>query len=159
MAVEDKYVNTDRAADKPGIPAKVAYAPMLCSVETEEIAAADDDGSVYRFFTVPMNLIPVQIDLLHDTIASGTDFDLGLYRSQLGAVIDKDVFADGLDLSSGSSKDGLTTVDATDRTKRIFEHAGDTTLTRLSEYDIALTGNTVGSGAGTVTLIMLWAQG
>lgn len=161
MAVENKYVNSDIVANKKAVAALVHGAELMCAIATFEVAAADDDGSVYRLFNVNPHYIPVAIWVTNDAITGGTDYDLGLYKPSVngvsGAVIGKDIFADGMNLSSAhlrtAALDGLVTVDAANSTKKIYEHAGDTLSTRELSYDIALTANTVGSGAGTVTVV------
>lgn len=168
MAVEDKYVNADLEAEKLAPSAFVAGDKTLVAVATEEIAAADDDGSVYRLFkSVPHNYIPVRIEIYNDAITAGTDYDLGFYQTTVGgvagAVVDKDALADGLDMSSaaakGSPKDGLVTVAIENVQKRVYELAGDTLDAKELNYDIALTANTVGSAAGTISAIAWFVQG
>lgn len=173
MAVEDKYVNSVNF-DASGNLLHLANA-INCSgskvgamFETVELAAADSDGSVYRFFKgVDANLIPLFIIPACDEITAGTVFDIGLYEPNLGVVVNAAVFASNLDFSSAKSfalatcLDGMAAVAIENRGKRIFEHAGHsvTAGTRLSSYDICVTGDTVGSAAGTVSLMMIYAIG
>lgn len=168
MAVENKYVNSNLASDKLDTPAIVKVGDSYVGVTTFETAAADDDGSIYRLFkNLDPELIPIRIKIGNDAITSGTDWDLGLYETlsdgQGGTVVDADVFVDGADLSSanasGSLLDGLSAVDVANRAKRLYEHGGHTIKTKRQGYDLALTANTVGSAAGTVTVIALFAQG
>ncbi len=159
MAVENKYVNTNIAAGKKS-EVIVAGADTVTLIETFEVAAADDDGSIYRVFKgLNPELVPQSIIVTNDAITSGTDYDIGFYEGlddNLGAVIDKDALADGLDLSSahieGAGLSGLVTVDVADVKKKIWELAGQTVTTKKKEYDIALTANTVGSAAGTISV-------
>lgn len=160
MAVEDKYVDSNVAGGKKANAYEFHGAPLNCAVASEELAAADDDGSVYRFFRLPANAVIVKLDVINDAITSGTDFDIGFYEPGAGgAEKDKDVLTDGDDLSSAGSQDGLQTVDAANRGKMVFEHAGDSESAKFAEYDLALTGNTVGSAAGTITMICYWVEG
>lgn len=161
MAVEDKYANTDIVSGKKGAPGRAAPSDLVWIFETIEVAAADTDASVYRFFkNLCPNLIPVSITVMCDAITSGTDYDLGFYKTNLGAVIDKDNLADGLDLSSASKVlDGLKDVVIENRGKRLYELAGHTDTTKLAGYDLALTANTVGSAAGTISILACFAQG
>lgn len=167
MAVEDKYVNADLEAGKHAPAVFTAGDKTLVAIATEEIAAADDDGSVYRLFkSVPHSWIPVRIEIYNDAITLGTDYDLGFYQTTVGgvagAVVDKDALADGLDMSSaaakGSPKDGLTTVAIDSVNKSIYELAGDTLDNKELNYDIALTANTVGTAAGTISAIAWFVQ-
>lgn len=156
MAVENKYVDADIVSGKK-TSAAFTGAQVIEMVATEEIAAADDDGSVYRFFKgVPANLIPVEITIACDAITGMTDCDLGLYLTNTGAVVDKDVLMDGQTLASALTRAsghqlGLQTVNIADAGKTLAELDAVSTDTPAS-YDIALTANTVGSAAGTVTI-------
>lgn len=157
MAVENKYVNTELAA---GVLADAAYAgPLKVIAQTFEVAAADDDGSVYRIARISDSDILLRATIMCDAITGGTDYDLGLYYTGTsGAVLDKDCFMDGQTLASATKTiDGLQTVDIANRTKEIWSLlAGITSQTRdeNNEWDIALTANTVGTAAGTVTVIL-----
>lgn len=157
MAVENKYVNAETAA---GVLADAAYAGTVKTViQTFEVAAADDDGSVYRLARISDSDVLLRATIMCDAITGGTDYDLGLYqKGTSGAVLDKDCFMDGQTLASASKVlDGLQTVGIENRTKEIWSLlAGITSQTRdeNNEYDIALTGNTVGTAAGTVTVIL-----
>ena len=164
MAVVDAYVDSDIAAGNehivPALEAGGAETKILW--QTFEIAAADDDGSKYRVFKdLPPGLIPIRIDIACDAITAGTVFDVGLYSPDLGAVIDADCFAANLDLSSASryAVDGLGAVAIENFNKRIFEHAGHTAATKLRSYDLVITGDTVGTAAGTVCVRMTCLQG
>ena len=160
MAVENKWVNAEVAAGKKGNAAKVAGGKLLCVAFKFEVAAADDDGSIYKLAKLPSNAIPVKCELFSDAITSGTDYDLGLYKES-GVVADKDIFADGLDPASGEAitapLNGLTNLGGADPVgnvgKKLWELLGLTQAQSAAEgaYDLAITANTVGSAAGTVS--------
>lgn len=161
MAVENKYVNTKTAAGKLAQAAQAAGQKLITMIQTFELAAADDDGSVYRLFKdVPSTLIPVGFEIAHDAITGGTDFDLGLYATDLGAEVDKDLLMDGQTLAVAATlvapKNGLSNVDLANIGKMLYELAGKTVANRPLGYDIALTANTVGSAAGTITVVSHW---
>lgn len=170
MAVVDKYVNTDTEAEKLITAALVSGAKTICMVQTFEIAADDDDGSVYRLFkNVPEKLIPTKIELYNDAMALASSYDLGLYESTVGGVdgtvIDKDVFLVAEDITAGNGRgspvNGLTAVDIANVLSTIADHAGDTTPDDITSkgYDIALTANTVGTAAGTISVVAWFVQG
>lgn len=161
MAVEDKYVEANVALGKKTSSAYNSGAQPQCIVGTFEVAAADSDGSVYRIAkALNPEMIPLSLTIMCDAITAGTDWDVGFYKTNLGAVVDKDNLADALDLSSASKTlDGLKDVNIDSRHKRLFELAGHTSSTKLSAYDLALTANTVGSAAGTVSFILWYVQG
>lgn len=162
MAVEDKYVNADTAAGKKAAAVYTNGVYEFTLIATEETAAADDDGSKYRLFkALPSNLIPVEISIVCDAITDGTDYDLGLYKTNLGAVVDKDVLMDGQTLATALTRAtghqlGLGAVNAADIGKTLAELSGETNPD--AAYDIVLTANTVGSAAGTISVIAKFAQ-
>lgn len=162
MAVEDKYVDSNVVAGKKALASASIGAKTVTMVKTFEIAAADDDGSVYRVFPdVPSSYIPVEITIACDAITSGTDYDLGLYKVNGGAVVDKDVLMDGQTLGSALTRAtgyqlGLANVNIANAEQTLGTLSAQTEVD--SAYDIALTGNTVGSGAGTVTIIATFIQ-
>ncbi len=164
MVVEDKYADSDREAGNTTNPAFTYGAQPAIGIATISVAVADDDLSVYRMFSdVPGEWIPTKIDIKNEALSGGTDYDLGLYRTNRGAVINKNIFADALDMSSAANdtpKNGLENItDLANLKKKIFEHAGHTTLTKLDGYDIALTANVVGAAAGEIVCIGYFIQG
>jgi hypothetical protein len=167
MAVEDKYTDAlitgstvTKLLSSLGQGAKLT---VLAGVAT--IAAADDDGSVYRLFkSVSGNLIPLYCVIGCDAITSGTSYDLGLYKTNLGVVVDKDAFMATQTMATAvlpgpsTGLNGLGAVAVANRGKTIWELAGHTVSNQLAEgYDIALTANTVGSAAGSVSVLMICA--
>lgn len=163
MAVENKYVDSDLAALKKGEAITTVGANLFAYVATLEVAAADDDGSVYRLFAnVPSNLVPLEITVATDGITGGTDYDLGIYKTTTsGAVIDKDVLMDGQTMASALTRAtghnlGLAAVNIADVRKTLAELSGQTDPDLA--YDIALTANTVGTAAGTISVYALFAQ-
>lgn len=169
MAVEDKYVDTTNITGNVVLKLQRAIAAqgaqLVVLQTTFEVAAADSDGSVYRVFkNVDPNLVPLFCAIGNDAITAGTDYGLGLYKPNLGVVINKDAFAANMDMSAAAAslnpktgKDGMAGVDIANCQKRIFEHAAHDITTRLSGYDIALTADTVGSAAGTISVLLVCA--
>lgn len=164
MAVEDKYVEARLVAGKLAKSSFASGENVVAIVATFETAAADDDGSVYRLFkSVPSSYIPFEINIATDGITGGTDWDLGLYKVGVGgAVVDKDVLMDGQTMASALTRAsghqlGLQTVNIADIGKTLGELSAQTTID--TSYDIALTANTVGSGAATITVTALFIQG
>jgi hypothetical protein len=164
MAVEDKYTDTNLAAGKISNAFVGQGQKVITLVGTEETAAADDDGSIYRFFkSVPSSYIPVQIDIMTDGITGGTDFELGLYEVGTGgAAVDIDVLMGTQDLSSALTRAtgqglGLAAVDIASVGSTLGTLSAQTNVD--AAYDIALTANTVGSGVGTISIIATFMQG
>lgn len=168
MSIVNKYVDADIVAERKATAAFSEGGKTVTMVVTFEVAAADDDGSVYRVAkAIDPHLIPVRYDILNDAITGMTDLELGLYETSKdgvdGPAIDIDVFLGSTDVSAGNARgselNGLTAVDVADVQKRIFELAGDTLTNLKLGYDIAFTANTVGSAAGTISILMEFVQG
>ncbi len=169
MTVQNKYTNSKIN----GTTLNQLLAPWEASAgngtfvasATFEVAAADDDGSIFRLFkNVSPNLIPIRIGVSCDAITGGTDWVLGLYKPELGAVLSANclmttqTLASAAPLGSGALN-GLKGLDVANVNQRIFEIAGHTISNKLDSYDIALTANTIGTAAGTVTVVMEFQQG
>ncbi len=171
---EDKYVNADLANDKLGNAALVNGARVVGMIATEEIVAADGDGSIYRFFkSISGTLIPIEMKVyVDDAVTEAIDTDIGLYDTNLGAVIDADCFADSLDLATAGGGlqggvdgvtetpcDGMASVDIADKTKKIYEHAGHDVNDAKAGYDICVTTNTDAAVGGTITIVATFLEG
>lgn len=168
MAVVNKYVNTNIADDKKATAAFSEGGRTFTIPVTFEVAAGDDDGSVYRLLrAVNPHLIPIKFEFLNDAITGATDYEVGLYEtttdSTTGVAIDIDVFMGTQDINGGNARgselNALSAVDVADVQKRIWELAGDAQKDIRIGYDIAVTANTVGSAAGTISLLMTFTQG
>lgn len=156
--------NRDASPRVPS-PAHLVRGPLFEAVGTVEIAAADDNGSVYRMARLRSSDRVSQLTVFSDAITGGSNFDLGLYRTadDGGAVVDADLFGSALDLTSGSVAGADFTFEsaATDIAKiekRLWELLGLSADPQV-DYDVALTGATVGSAAGTVSLRVRFTGG
>jgi hypothetical protein len=165
MAVENKYVSANVTAGKLENSAQSGIGNGFCAVATFEVAAADDDGSVYRVFKgVPSEYIPTKIWVFNDAITAGTVYTLGLYQTDLGPVVDADALSTTLDMSSaaaiGAPKNGLSALNIDQIGQPLWDlAAGVTNLTKKGSYDIAFTASTVGSAAGTISIVAWFTQG
>ena len=131
---------------------------LRASVATVEVAAADSDGSVYRFFRLPSGARIHKMMVFCDAITSGTSFDCGIYQTAAngGAVVDADAYASAVDLSSAITTGTNIQFEARNIDKiekRVWEDAG-LSADSYREYDICLTANTVGSAAGTISMLL-----
>lgn len=167
MAVEDKYVNANVAAGKKAIPALINGDEGKEAIAIVSVAAADDDGSIFRIFRVNAKMIVKDIIITNSAITAGTDYDVGVYDTldgpNAGSVKDKESLGAAVDVSSavaeGSGVTGLNAVALADMDNQLYLHAGDTETDHPGEYDIALTANTVGSAAGTIVVKATFVQG
>jgi len=157
MPIENKYTESAIVAGKlPSAFKSGGGGDTFTLAGVVAVAVADDDGSVYRVFkSVPANFVPINMTVQNTAITGGTAYEFGLYRENLGAVVDADALA-------------ATITMATARTVATSNNVGLTTLT-LGElktlavlsassnpdeaYDICLTATTVGSAAGTIAVI------
>ncbi len=152
--------NADATQPRIINPSYLAGGNLRMSVGKVEVAAADDDGSVYRMVRLPANAIIYRIEVLNDAITAGTGYDIGLYNTpdNGSTAINDDVFATTIDMSSARALplDAMFEVLDIDQVeKRLFELAG-LTADPMKEYDICFTADTVGSGAGTLAMRVVW---
>lgn len=140
-------------------------APLYLASEAVTVASGDDDGSVYRFFRVRSDVVIAMFEVFCDAITSGTDWDLGVYQTAAngGAVVEKDLFADGQSLATailtGTRIRFHDTANSPiqDHYMQLWQALGLSSDPQI-EYDICLTANTVGSADGDVVLYM-YTQG
>lgn len=160
MAVQD-YL--DNYKSSPGLGEKLepgrGPGDLQFVVGYATIAAADDDTSQYLLIKdLPSSFRPVKALIETDAITDGTDFDIGLYDSRTGDVVNVNLLVNAQTLASASKTlDGLSNVDLADlgALKSLAELLSLTPTTAKATYDVVLTGATVGSAAGDVRYL-LW---
>ena len=160
MAVENKYVthNASSAVVNVDIAARFMGGVKRVVPFSFEIAAADDDGSVYRFARVPITAIPVSLKLFSDAITSFTSAKFGIYKTQDldGSVISVDCLVAAVDINAGKAVFTEMLIpskfDQAYVGKSLGALAGiaDADMKKYGSVDVALTGTTVGSAAGTI---------
>jgi len=167
MAVENKLSTNITKAESPMgnklSSARINHGRLRESVGTLETAAADDDDSVFRFMPVHSSWRISEILLACDALTGSTSWDIGLYSVGAGAVVDSDLFASAVNISSGlaawtnqaleSGTAGIENVE-----KQIFELLGLTVDPNL-EYDMCMLANTIGSGVGTISMKIRYSDG
>lgn len=169
MAVRDAYVESNVSSGKITAAAQSRGAELRGFAITFETLAADDAGSKYRLIKgINPDAIILDLKAISDAVTGASDVDLGFYESLDdngggGAVISKDVLANGIDLSSAlthaTAKDGLVSVDPANLVKRVYELCGHTQTTKKRSYDLVLTINSEVSAAGTITVMGILLQG
>lgn len=161
MGVVTTYADSNLTSGDKQLSTKGGARPFILH-ETLEIAAADDDTSKYVVGLINGNDRPYNIRVSHDSITSGTDWDLGVYlwdaaSRSLGAVVDADLFADGLDLSTGADQVyalGAPNIDDLGKTVwDLLAAASITTNATEAQYALVWTANTIGSAAATITTL------
>jgi len=157
MTVQDYFANNAVNVGEKTEPGSGSH-EVIRGVGATAILVADDDGSTYLLLKdVPSSFVPVLSTLMCDAITGGTDYDIGVYDSETGIVVDKDLFVDGQTLAAASKVlDGLSAVDIADTgaLKSIAELLGLNPTTTKPRYDIVLTANTAGATAGDVVYIL-----
>lgn len=61
--------NADSTQPHTPVPAYLSGPALRCSIGTAEVAAADDNGSVYRMVRIPSGAVVVRIEVMNDSIA------------------------------------------------------------------------------------------
>lgn len=165
MAIEDKYNDQIETLVESGSAYPSVYSnggKTVTIVNSVEVAAADEDGSVYRVAkNLSPNMVIVSATIDHDSITAGVDFDFGIYKAgRGGAAKVKDVYANGVSLATAANGVSLlSSIDLANKYKTVGVLAGDTTgAYNVDGYDLALTGNTVGTVAGTIRVALVLAQ-
>jgi len=162
MAVENKWVDANVAAGKKGNPGNIGPGRDFSLAQTFEVAAADDDGSIYKLGIVGANMIPLKIDWNNDAIAGATSYDLGFY-TEAGVAVDANVLLAAKDINAGAAMgseiDGLAGLGVANIGKKVYELLGKTLTTKENAYVLAITANTVGTAAGTISVRATFIQG
>lgn len=133
-------------------------------VGTVEVLAADDNGSVFRLARVHSSWRISEIDVLNDAITSGATYDIGLYQTAEngGAAVDADCYATDVSFTTaraatGAVELGFEAKDVANIEKRVWEDAG-LSADPGRYYDLCLTGDAVGSGAGTISVRVRYVE-
>lgn len=159
----NKYVNTTLAAGGKVLPGAGGAGRLLVLSGTYEKTSSDNDASVLRLGKIPANARPLVTlsKLANDALTGATDIDVGLYKPMsggvAGAVVDKDCLSDGLNIAAGAALGSeirafqAVGIDEWNRTLKEIVEADGSITTYDEEYDVALTGNTFGTAAGTIS--------
>lgn len=164
MAVVDKYTDAVTQAGGRANALTSLASQASIGVAGVSIAAGDDDGSKYRIFNnVPVSMTLSQVLLMVTTgITAATDYDLGVYKvaADGGAVLDKDLFMDGQTLATAGILNGLSNVANANANMSIADlyFTANAANIGVSEVDIVLTANTVGTADGTLRVVALGAH-
>lgn len=133
-----------------------------------EIASGDDNASVYRVARLHSSWRLSEILRFNDTLTSAADVDIGFYETAEngGAVVDKDVIADGISVATSSTagvRDHFSTINKDQAEKKVWEMIATavTTITvdPMKYYDLCYTGTTIGAAAGTLVVYTRYVDG
>ena len=157
MPVENRKTATLAAEDLANERIASAGKVLLGDVATIEVAAADDDGSVYRLIRVPSNCVLTNIDLASDALGTGASYDVGVYEvaANGGFAVDQDEFASGVSLVSAiawtSVMEEAVPTDISKIGQPLWQRLGLTSDPGRA-YDICATGVVAGTTAGTISM-------
>lgn len=162
MAVINAYMDSNVAAGKKGNPGIIGPGQVFALAQTFEVAAADDNGSIYKIGLVGANMIPIEVKWNSDAIAGFTSADLGFY-TEAGVVVDSDALMAQHDVNGGyamgSELDGMHDLPIASVGKKVYEILGKTLTTKENAYVLAITAVAAASAAGTVSIRATFIQG
>lgn len=166
MAVENTksthVTNLDQVPQKVNA-ALVSGGRVREVVESVAVAAADDDTSTYRFFRVWSGWRISSLEVFNDAITGGTDYDAGIYDTAEngGAVVDINAYGDAVSMATARVAPLDIAYEVRNITaikQKVWE---DLALSADPGkwYDLVLTGVTVGTAAGDISLRLRYTDG
>lgn len=162
MAVQKKWISANIVAGKKENAGLIMPGQVYAFANTFEVAAADDDGSVYFVGNINANMIPLSLKWNSDAIAGATSYDVGFY-TEAGVAVDKDILMAQHDVNAGfamgSELDAMHDLPVDKIGSRVYELLGKTKATKEDSYLLAVTANTCGTAAGTISLRGTFIQG
>lgn len=165
MAVENLKATAITNADATPVVfsnASLAKGRVQNAVGTLEAANAASVGSTYRLARVPSNARVSQVLLSNDAFTTTGAGDVGLYKTNGGAVVDADFFASAVALTAAQSNVDVTHESGVfgieDAEQMLWQALGLTADPQI-EYDVAITLTTANGAGGphTVTLKVEYA--
>jgi glycine cleavage system aminomethyltransferase T len=159
MPVENK--KSTIVANLDQVPARqnslgIAGARLREEVGTLEVAAADDDGSVFRFARVRSSDRVSSIEIFNDAITGGTAYEVGLHRTAAdgGAAVDHDLFATAVSMATARVAPLDVTFEALDiiRIEQPLWQMLGLSADPYIDYDVTMTATTIGTAPGTISV-------
>lgn len=158
MAVVNYYIDSNLANGYKQDPDVAGGSKALITYQSFNVAASDSSGSIYRIGKINSNAMLFDCKIACEALTGTTSVDLGVYGTDLGAVVNKNIFMSAQTFASASrSIDGLSAVPVGSLNKRIWELLGLASDPQ-TQYDLAFTVNTAGGTAGNVTIKLLTSQ-
>lgn len=124
------------------------------------VANGDSANSLHYYGKVPSDalFVPALCTLYHEAITGLTDYDIGFYIN--GAEVASgslDALANGLNLTTGSSKSAVGAVAVGDLTKPAYELAG-LTVDPGAEFDLVGTQKVAAGADGVLELLFAFTK-
>jgi len=141
--------------------------------ESLAVAVADNNADVWRFFRVKSSDSIKSLQLINTAIVGSTDWNVGLYSINGGGDVDENLYADAITLATAApavapTADGGSPIELRfgvavtavpgDVNNQVWQDLGLSSDPGL-EYDVCMTGITVGAAVGTLALIMYYTAG
>ena len=170
MGVVNAYVthNASSKAIDVDIAARCLGGVVKCVPFSFEVAAADDNASIYRFIKgISPRAIPLSLKLYSDATAGISDVQFGTYKSlELGGtVIDVDALVQSVDITAGKAvltemliPAGLA-IDEVGKDLLTLSGVADADKVKYGGIDIAMTTPTGASAAGTISGFFYFIDG
>jgi hypothetical protein len=162
MGVENLYVTHNASSEAVNVTKGVLFTGGIVKAIpfSFEVAAADSDGSVYRIGQIPVNARILNVQYFNDAIAGATDYEIGVYRPLEvgGAVAELDIVLGSTDINAGSAVLVNVPTLVANMGKKLWQVVGASAQPTYQVYDLAITGNTVGTAAGTIGGIVWYVE-
>lgn len=144
---------------------------LKIKTETVAVTSGVTAGSTYRFFRVNSSDSIKSLQVVCTAIATLAG-DIGLYTINGGAVVDADLYADGISLATAApavapTADGGSPIECRfgdastavpgDINNQVWQDLGLASDPGL-QYDVAFTSTATAGTAGTITLIMQYTS-
>lgn len=170
MAVVNAYVTHNASSETidNDIAARCLGGIVKCVPFSFEVAAADDNASIYRFIKgISGRVIPLSLILLSDATAGISDVQFGVYKSLDldGSVIDVDALAVSVDITAGKATQTEmlipTGISQAEVGSDLLSLCGvaEADKQKYGGVDIAMTTPTGASAAGTIAGYFYYIDG
>jgi hypothetical protein len=165
MAVINAFVtdNVESKANDVCVAARSTGSLVRTVMANFEVAAADDNASVYRLFKLPPTAIVTSLRVGGDAIAGFTNPQVGIYKPLEvgGDVIDVDCLMEAVDLNAGAAITERLVTALANRGKNVLQLAAvaDADAYKYGSVDVAITTAAGVSGAGTVVVELTYVEG
>lgn len=159
MAVVTKYAGS---AKDPSVAALVPPAlaeGRMRAINVPAIAITNGDSINSAFYLGKISSAAVPFcgasTFKHGAVTSVNDADIGVYKD--GAIVDIDLFADGLDISSAGAKDPFAAVAVANVGKTVWQLLGLANDPGV-EYDVVLTLKVAATATASVGGSILYSK-
>lgn len=127
------------------------------NVPAFNVTNGDNANSKFYLGKIASSAIPIAglSTLKHGAITGVSDADIGVYKD--GAVVDIDIFADGLTLAAAGTKDPFASIAVADAGKAVWQLLGLANDPGV-EYDVVLTTKADASATAAVSGHLLYSK-